>query len=236
MGPSVVERQVDASTRSQARGRRKAGRDRLLSIGSIMHMAKTDDTVWGTGVNGKVADSAYTFERLDIRAVRGPLTRQWLSARGIDAPAIYGDPALLVPALFPEFTAAAQEKRHRLTIVPNFHDYPLLADAPEAIDPRGDFREVITRIVQSERVIASSLHGVILAEAFGVPVVALKSSTEPPFKYNDYFEGTGRTDVPIAESLSTAERLLKSQLANDKPLSDWSAEPLQRAFPTDLWR
>ncbi|GGM42588.1 polysaccharide pyruvyl transferase family protein [Microbacterium saperdae] len=236
MGPAVVERSLDAHAPVRSRTLRRPRTRRLLSIGSIMHMARTGDVIWGTGVNGKVAESAYRFAQLDVRAVRGPLTRQWLLARNINVPEVYGDPALLTPALFPEFAALAQEKRHHLTIVPNFHDYQLLGQTAGVIDPRGEFRDVISHIVQSEQVIASSLHGVILAEAFGIPVAAMKSSTEPSFKYLDYFEGTGRTEVPVAETVEDAKKLLASRHIHENPLAAWVPKPLQQAFPIDLWR
>ena len=40
--------------------------------------------------------------------------------------------------------------------------------------------------------VSSSLHGIVIAEAYGVPAVLVASSTEPVFKYEDYYAGTGR--------------------------------------------
>ena len=77
------------------------GTQKLLSMGSILSYAMDNDVIWGTGVNGKTPDSAYQFSNLDVRAVRGPLTRKFLLDRGISCPEIYGDPTLLFPTLFP---------------------------------------------------------------------------------------------------------------------------------------
>jgi pyruvyltransferase len=78
---------------------------KLLAIGSIIHMAEDNDVIWGSGVNGKHPNKTdknfYRFSQLDVRAVRGPLTRQFLMDMGIKCPAVYGDPALLLPKLFP---------------------------------------------------------------------------------------------------------------------------------------
>ena len=80
-----------------------APRDRrLLSVGSVLHFARDHDVIWGTGVNGKKdPDSDYLFSTLDVRAVRGPRTRDFLSSRGVTSPAIFGDPVLLLPLLAP---------------------------------------------------------------------------------------------------------------------------------------
>ncbi len=87
-GRSISEMQGDGS--------------RLLAIGSILHFARTGDTLWGCGAAlGKVADEQHVFDSLDVRATRGPLTRDYLLSRGIDAPEVYGDPALLLPRFLP---------------------------------------------------------------------------------------------------------------------------------------
>lgn len=62
---------------------------------------------------------------LDVRAVRGPLTREFLLKKGIACPEIYGDPTLLFPLYFPEFKKAAKSSRD-YSIVPHFSDEHLL--------------------------------------------------------------------------------------------------------------
>ncbi|MEJ7683906.1 MAG: polysaccharide pyruvyl transferase family protein [Segetibacter sp.] len=74
---------------------------RLLGVGSILHFAQNDDVIWGSGINGKIHLNNLKFKRLDVRSVRGPLTRLILLQKGIDTPEIYGDPALLIPNIFP---------------------------------------------------------------------------------------------------------------------------------------
>src|SRR5689334_3383682 len=54
---------------------------KILAIGSIMNYAKEGDVIWGTGINGKSPAQAYRFTQLDVRAVRGPLTREFLRKR-----------------------------------------------------------------------------------------------------------------------------------------------------------
>ncbi len=57
---------------------KKIKNQKLMSIGSVMHFAKTQDVIWGTGVNGKVDINLHKFGQLDVRAVRGPKTRKFL--------------------------------------------------------------------------------------------------------------------------------------------------------------
>lgn len=64
-------------------------KNKLLSIGSVMHFAKDNDSIWGTGINGKINESHLKFKNLDVRAVRGPRTREFLIGRGIMVPEIY---------------------------------------------------------------------------------------------------------------------------------------------------
>ena len=48
---------------------------RLLAVGSILHLARDNDVVWGSGVHGKIVVRRHQFKQLDAREVRGPLTR-----------------------------------------------------------------------------------------------------------------------------------------------------------------
>lgn len=202
---------------------------RLLAVGSIVHLARDGDCLWGTGVNGKIPDADYSFTNLDVRAVRGPLTRDFLLSRGIDVPEVYGDPALLLPSLFPWLREISNVKKFDVTIVPNLNDLPREVSDHRILNPRSPLRSCLERIAQSEFVVGSSLHGVVVAEALGVPARLVKSSVEDPFKYCDYYLGTGRQEFSPAVSVSEA-----LQLGGESPII-WNPEPLLRAFPVDLW-
>ena len=102
MSVSIVERILGRTIPTTTTA--KSGQRKFLAIGSIVNYAEEGDTLWGTGVNGKYSkNSDYHFTSLDVRAVRGPLSRQFLMELGIDCPEVYGDPTLLLPKLFPEF-------------------------------------------------------------------------------------------------------------------------------------
>ena len=80
----------------------------LYAIGSILLTGFQDCTVWGsgilgelTGISGKLTIIFNRYLRkLDIRAVRGPLTMQYLTQNKIKCPEIYGDPAILMPLIY----------------------------------------------------------------------------------------------------------------------------------------
>lgn len=195
-----------------------------------MHLAKDGDLVWGSGVNGKVRDDQHDAERLDVRAVRGPQTARWLRNRGIECPDVFGDPGLLVASLLPEL--AAQEKSSTVAFVPNMHDHSAWSTVDGTlVNPKAAVEDVVAAITGAEVVVASSLHGIVIAEAFGLPAVRVVSSSEPDFKYRDYYEGTGRELTEAAPDVETAMRWAEAGRLDRTPLRHWDAEALVRAFP-----
>ena len=166
---------------------------------------------------------------LDIRCVRGPLTREYLETRlSLACPAQYGDPALLIPCVFPRST---KSKKRAVGLLPHYHDLPLFADV-DHISPFAPMLDVITYIVESELVVASSLHGLIVADAYGVPARWLHSDdlpsakTDGTFKYRDYYLSTGR------EADDWAKTLTEALGGKEPPRVDRAA--LIASFPYDL--
>ncbi|MFT3817060.1 MAG: polysaccharide pyruvyl transferase family protein [Rubrivivax sp.] len=200
----------------------------LFSVGSVLHFAQDGAVVWGAGINGKVALQEHRFRRLDVRAVRGPRTAEQLQRWGIAVPAVYGDPALLLPTLFAD--RFAPRPRRRAAFVPNLHDLEGLQSPVPVISPLWGWNRVVSEILGCELVLASSLHGLIVAESFGIPARYVRlSETENRFKYDDYAQGTGRPDLQPARSI--AEGLAMGGLA---PIV-FDPQALLSAFPWDLW-
>lgn len=124
-----------------------------------------------------------------ILAVRGPL-----SARGIPGSFAIGDPGILADEL-----VGIQEKQWDLGILPHWQDTELVAKftklIPEKysikiISPADDPLEVVRQIGACRRLVTSSLHGMIVADGFGVPrrvepcSKMLKDGGD--FKFRDY--------------------------------------------------
>lgn len=206
---------------------------KLLAIGSILSFGKDNDVIWGTGINGKLLQKKdYAFSKLDVRAVRGPLTEAFLQENfQIESPKIYGDPALLLPYFFPEFEKKVNPQ-FKYIIIPHYSENNLF---PKTIDGQviyttDPWNEVIEKILDSEFVISSSLHGIIVAEAFGIPARMLRvGPTEPLFKYQDYYLGTNRPDFQFATSVEEA-----LEMGGEKPF-ECDLKSLYEAFPFEFW-
>lgn len=206
----------------------------LLAIGSIIHLAKDNAVLWGSGVNGKIPDDFHIYKSLDVRAVRGPYTREWLKEKkGINAPEIYGDPALLLPKLDNGRFKPTKELDH--VFVPNLNDMleGVEFDLPHnttVVSPMQSWHTVVDSIVKAKFVTATSLHGLVIAEAYGIPARYVRlSELENLFKYNDYYAGSGRDKFEYATSVHEA-----LEMGGEKLVS-FNAEQLFNAFPLDLW-
>ncbi len=204
---------------------------RLIALGSVIHFANDNDTIWGSGINGKIYLSDHTFKDLDVRAVRGPLTRDFLNKRGISVPEIYGDPALLLPHIFKGKFKRDPQKPY--VIVPNLHDLKIAQEQnwDNVISPYLSWNRCIEEILKAEFVIASSLHGLIIAEAYGIPARYIRLSEEENlFKYNDYSLGTGRDEIVYAKTIDEALEM------RGMPGLNYDPSKLLNAFPLDLWK
>ncbi|WP_374229666.1 polysaccharide pyruvyl transferase family protein [Kocuria sp. LUK] len=189
--------------------------------------------IWGTGVNGKFLPPKNRIDRLDIRSVRGPLTANFLRQHGVSTPSIFGDPGLLIPRLFPEVASWASVKNSQYLLIPNLNDYKTWfggARSANVLNPTSDVWHCIRSIAASELIIASSLHALVLADALGIPTIPVSSLSEPPFKYRDYYEGTGRKMPDFASSLREAFSMSPVDPPCSLPL-----ESIVSAFPWDLW-
>ncbi|MGO4145612.1 polysaccharide pyruvyl transferase family protein [Paenarthrobacter sp. YAF11_1] len=203
---------------------------RLLTVGSILHFALPDDVVWGSGINGKVPGRKVGSTKLDVRLLRGPRSKSHLHNMGTSAPHLFGDPALLIPTLFPEVRGWTDVKTRDVLVVPNLNDKLLFDDELPMVSPRNEIWLVVRAIAQSKFVVASSLHALILADALGIPNRAVKPEAEHHTKYMDYYEGTGRTRVQLARNYSEALDL------GPTARGTYDIEGIYNSFPLDLWR
>jgi pyruvyltransferase len=227
----IVERILNQPVRIYRK--RKVDEKKFLALGSILYFARDNDVVWGSGVNGKrLKKEEYAFSKLDVRAVRGPLTRQFLMENfQIECPEIYGDPALLFPLLYPEFQRAASPSRD-YSIVLHYLDEKLFATSsdPHLIRSTEPWDIIIKKILDSKFIISTSLHGLILAEAYGIPARMLRlTQAEPLFKYQDYYLGTNRPYFRFATSIEEALKL------GGEPPIECNLKKLYEAFPFEYW-
>lgn len=206
---------------------------KFLAVGSIISFAKNNDVVWGSGVNGKnLNPKNYKFSKLDIRSVRGPLTKDFLNQHlNIKCPEVYGDPVLLFPYFFPEFKKSENPK-YDYIIIPHYSEksfFPRTLSG-NIVYPTDPWQQIIKKVINSKFVISSSLHGVIIAEAFGIPARLLKiTDNEPIFKFADYYLGTNRPNFQYATSVEEA------LLMGGEPPFECDLQKLYEAFPFEFW-
>lgn len=189
-----------------------ATRPSLLGIGAILHWATAQSHVWGTGMTVPDLGSG-GLRAQHVWALRGKLTHAHLSRQltGLrDMP--LGDPAYLVgrrvAALMP-----VRAPLHRLGIVPHFkdRDHPAIGHLRrqhgvvivESHDPDPAF---FAQMMECEAIASSSLHGLIFAEALGIPNTWMDFASEGSasrFKYRDWFSLAQRPpQVPFQTTAS----------------------------------
>jgi len=208
----------------------------LYAIGSILMTGFQDSTVWGTGILGDIRTSMEGkmavfvkkhIRRLDVRAVRGPKTREFLLDIGIECPQVYGDPAILMPLFY------MPENRSQIVEYLVINHYTKSNNFSNDIDLRTkDYKGVIDRICNAKKIITGSLHGLILAEAYGVPAVLLNDREDFSFfKYEDYYYSTGRFEFPVAKSIEEALLIEPLEIPDMQEIR----QGLINVFPYDLW-
>lgn len=212
-----------------------AERKHLYAVGSVLTSGIQDATVWGSGVLN--ASLTYRLEKrkLDIRAVRGPFTRAVLIDYGYEVPEVYGDPAILLPEIY---TPEKIVKKYKFAFI--FHkDYKIDTEALGCLSQSDyiildictdDYKSFIDKLSSVETVISSSLHGIILAESYGVKAVLLKPQIDI-LKYYDYYYSTGRLQFPIATDLRSALDSVPAELPDFTSLRSG----LKAAFPYDIY-
>lgn len=161
-----------------------------VTIGSILTNVTSNCIVWGSGIVSKV----YSIKKAKFLAVRGPQTRNLLLTQGYDVPEVYGDPALLLP----KYYSPQIEQQYKVGIVPHYRDFNQIKDYYRNEDSillidlmTNNIEETTNAFLKCENIVSSSLHGVIVAHAYGIPAVWQKFSGDvfgDDIKYQDYFE------------------------------------------------
>lgn len=184
--------------------------DRYLAIGSILGDANEHAEIWGSGFirEGQLV----TGPPRAVHAVRGPLSRERLLAQGVACPEIYGDPALLLPL----FLDPDVPKRYPIGIIPHYADKhrPCMKACRSegdmlVIDIEGGIEAFVRAVKSCELILSSSLHGLICADAFGVPRSWIRLSDAVDggdFKFRDYSLALGEGE-PLAIEVANVSDL-----------------------------
>jgi pyruvyltransferase len=163
----------------------------VVCVGSILgHIVGPwyKGTILGTG---KLFEAQIVPQRAAVLALRGPLT-----AKGVPGNYALGDPGLLADEL-----VQIETKKYDLCLIPHWSDKQLGVDErfvryPHVVvDSAGDPLTIIRTIAESCKVVTSSLHGLILADALMIPR-RFEPSAEgvfagDMFKFRDYNASVG---------------------------------------------
>jgi pyruvyltransferase len=241
INPALVEfisgsgvQSVDIDARSLLPLPRDPQADTLYAVvGSIVHHADCQTIIWGAGLQS--AGIRPKQPPKGVYAVRGPLTAAELRKQGITCPDVFGDPVLLLPRYYrPE-----GRKRYRLGIIPHFSDQAdgkmaryTNTDEVKVIDIRGPLWSTVNALCECEHIVSTSLHGLILADAYGIPNAWAKLGDSIPggtFKFTDYYSAIGAQEVlPTVTLTETVDELCRASSRREVALD---LDRLLRACP-----
>ena len=171
----------------------------FLVIGSTIDMlCRAHTEVWGAGIID--GSKPLGVKPKKVYAVRGPLTREKLLAEGVECPQIYGDPALLIPLYY----RPNKKKCYKYGIISHVSNQVFVANLRlngKRISECAEIRiinlgkythwhDIIDQVCECESILSSSLHGLIVAEAYHVPNVWIefgKPLIGGHFKFHDFF-------------------------------------------------
>lgn len=174
-----------------------------VTCGSILQKLTQPDTavIWGSGV----IDEDSSFARpAAVHAVRGPFSQAALDRQGYPVPDVVGDPGLCLPLVL---DPGPRKVTHRLGLVAHMVDRGFwdrnagyLPDTVRLIHLDRPVADVVADIVSCEAILSSSLHGVIVAHAYGVPASMAIPCTGKlvgdGVKFRDYFASVGMDHDP----------------------------------------
>lgn len=162
----------------------------LVMVGSIAeHLPKNYEGVIA-GIGKLHKETQVSFPNATILGLRGRMT----SARKMKS-VVYGDPALLADELVP-----LPDKEYHLGLVPHWSDTELELNPifqkfnPIIIRVTDNPLNTISQIAKCHKIVSSSLHGIILADAFGIPrrielapsMISNSQLEGGTFKWEDY--------------------------------------------------
>lgn len=158
--------------------------------------------VFSSGITGDWSSSAAApLRKMICHAVRGQLTKEQLIALGVldaETAVAMGDAGLLAPFLLEKKPA----KQYACAIVPHVADQGLPSvqqlhstlKHSIVINVRDNPLKVLEQLAASDLILASAMHGLIVADALGIPNQWVRFSEHPQiggkggrFKFHDYY-------------------------------------------------
>lgn len=214
----------------------------IASVGSRLNrLVNHELVIWGAGASSPFStEDRHNFQEYrpgKVLAVRGSLTADALTALGVQVPRLIGDPTLLLPRFFhpeirPGGIVVCAAPAHQAAVGKEE------SISCRVIDMQGSPADVVTTIANSSSCISTSLYGLLVAQAYGVPWTWLRivdiSIQGEEFQFEDFFTSLDRGKVAIycAKSEELASLDFKKIAAKAQlPKPKFTFDLLLDAFP-----
>jgi len=226
----------------------------VLGVGSIMRLANPNTTVWGSGIRN--IDQADFGQAKEWVAVRGRFSQKQIENLGWKCPKVFGDPGMLLPLYY----NPKPPKKYKIGIVPHLVDWEQInrmwGNLPDVkiIDLNtNDIESVVDQMMECEHIASTSLHGIITAVAYKLPVVWLRASdmiNGDDIKFYDFWSSIDYTvftrwndqpnshkphfnPIPINQ---IQDPLQIQQLTHQHDLQQFNTKRLLKAIPLKIQR
>lgn len=179
----------------------------ITGIGSVLNSRLSNYSIWGSGFLSE--EHGLIARPNKVLAVRGKLTQKKIKDQfGINCQT-FGDPGFL----FKDFYNPDQEFEYSIGIIPHFKEMnePIVhsikkrfSNGINVIDPRINIFEFANEVKKCEKILSSSLHGLILAESYGIPtsrIILSEKLIGGDFKFKDYYSGVN-VNIKCFEGIS----------------------------------
>lgn len=165
--------------------------NKVMAGGSTAGLIHAGDRVWGVGI---LSDQDSVEQDAEYFAVRGPLTGAKVGCT------VYGDPGLLCSRILPMGVQPTKE----VGVIPHYTDYKKfdVGEADQINIMTSNPRTVISSCLRYERIIASALHGIIVAHSYGRPAGWWRPSDNlagDDSKFEDYAQSVDIELVPQSD-------------------------------------
>lgn len=252
---------------------------RLACVGTIGHGFKNGIVhFWGTGIDPlkNPIDRSLGYYRkppktkFHVHALRGRFSARIFEAQQIPVPPVYGDPIWFLPSII----KPAPEKQYELGVIVHLSELAELTDTAGVKEKLLRYKlppslsnsiRIITTITQPgftaleqkvqeitscKRIVSTSLHGLVIAEAYGIPCVCFRNrgkkaafaqleedSEHVDLRVRDFYTGVGVNKLFVygqrSGKLTNWEDLIHAIDTYWQPIQ-WSADRFLEVFPIPL--
>ncbi|WP_245294833.1 polysaccharide pyruvyl transferase family protein [Rhizobium rhizosphaerae] len=253
---------------------------RMACVGTIGHGFSGGEVwFWGTGCSNRLKPSSdappEAYQRPDnanfrVLATRGPVSEQLLTGEAEGSIGVYGDPVWLLPRFYRpslpkrwklgvivhlselsdrDVEAHVKEELLRYRVPPELAGEIRLINTVAPIGMAG-IRDKIDEILSCERIVSTSLHGLVFAESYGIPCLSfpahlagglqevdLRQSGILDLRIVDLYRGLGLDRLVVygqPAHLPTDWPALMAAIDQTWREKPFDAEALIAAFPLDL--